>query len=84
VVEDTKDVSLNTLEIDIKETKLETGGKTLTPESHSHNEDTQTDKFAFGETLSAGSKATLTVKFIGQLNDKMAGLCSLLKLCLTS
>jgi len=45
----------------------------LTPVSHNYNEDTQTDKFTFGEELPAGSKATLTIKYVGHLNDKMAG-----------
>ncbi|KAF8533917.1 peptidase family M1-domain-containing protein [Trichophaea hybrida] len=73
IKEASTEISVNTLEINIKDTKLEHCGKTLTPVSHNYNEDTQTDKFAFGEELPAGSKATLTIKYVGQLNDKMAG-----------
>lgn len=73
IKEDTKDISLNSLEIDIKETKLEIGGNVLTPVSHDYNADLQTDKFSFGETLKSGEKGTLTIKYVGQLNDKMAG-----------
>ncbi|KAI5779518.1 peptidase family M1-domain-containing protein [Geopyxis carbonaria] len=73
VVEDTTSVSVNSLEIDIKEATLEYGGKTLKSESHDYNKEIQTDQFTFGESLTAGSKGKLTIKFVGQLNDKMAG-----------
>ena len=73
ITEATSDISLNTLEIDIKYTKLEYEGRTLSPTGHTYSEDIQTDKFSFGETLAAGSKATITIKYVGQLNDKMAG-----------
>lgn len=73
VVEDSKDISVNSLDIEILNTELEIGGKTYTPESHDYNKDTQTDKFTFCEALPAGSKATLKIKYVGQLNDKMAG-----------
>jgi aminopeptidase 2 len=53
--------------------KLVIGDKTLTPEKKSYNEDTQTDTFTFGETLSQGTKATLKIDYVGELNDKMAG-----------
>jgi aminopeptidase 2 len=73
IKETSKDISVNSLEIDIEETKLEINGKTLTPSKHDYNEDIQTDKFSFDEELPAGQKATLTIKYTGILNDKMAG-----------
>jgi hypothetical protein len=45
----------------------------LKPASHDYDKDVQTDKFTFDEELPVGGKATLTIKFVGQLNDKMAG-----------
>jgi aminopeptidase 2 len=39
----------------------------------SYNEETQTTKVAFEQVLTKGSKAQLEMKFVGQLNDKMAG-----------
>lgn len=37
------------------------------------NEDKQMTTVSFSNSLPAGSKAALTVKFQGTLNDKMAG-----------
>lgn len=73
IKEASKEVSINSLEIDVKETKLEIDGKTLTPVSSTYDEDIQTNSFTFGETLPEGAKATLAIKFVGILNDKMAG-----------
>jgi hypothetical protein len=39
----------------------------------SYAEETQTDKFTFAETLPTGSKVELHIKYVGELNDKMAG-----------
>ena len=74
VVEDTRSISLNTLQLKIHSTKISIGDKLITssPEIH-YNEDTQTTKILFNETIPGGSKATLTQTFAGTLNDNMAG-----------
>jgi aminopeptidase 2 len=73
-VEDTKSISLNTIDLNILSSKVSSGSKLIaaTPDV-SYNKDTQTTKVSFGETLSAGSKTTLTQEFTGNLNDNMAG-----------
>ncbi|KAK4616064.1 Aminopeptidase 2 [Fulvia fulva] len=74
VVEDTKAISLNSLEIDIKHTEIKAGGSTITSSPKlTHDEDTQTTHVEFTETIPAGTKATLIQKFEGTLNDNMAG-----------
>ena len=74
VVEDTRSISLNTLQLKIHSTKISIGDKLITssPEIH-YNEDTQTTKILFNETIPGGSQATLTQTFAGTLNDNMAG-----------
>ena len=74
VVEDTSSISLNTLQLKIHSSKISIGDKLITssPEIH-YNEDTQTTKILFNETIPGGSKATLTQTFAGTLNDNMAG-----------
>jgi len=73
IKEASKEISVNSLEVEVKETKLEIDGKSLTPVSSTYDEDIQTNKFTFDETLPEGATATLTIKFVGILNDKMAG-----------
>ncbi|KAF2169095.1 hypothetical protein M409DRAFT_36300 [Zasmidium cellare ATCC 36951] len=74
VVKDTTSISLNALEIDIKETKITSGSNVISSSpTLSHDEDSQTTKIEFNQTIPAGSKATLTHKFVGSLNDNMAG-----------
>lgn len=74
VVEDTKSISLNTLDLDIHETTVECGGSIISGlPILRFDEDTQTTKIDFEQTIKAGNKATLTQKFKGTLNDKMAG-----------
>ncbi|KAH9429076.1 hypothetical protein MCOR02_010488 [Pyricularia oryzae] len=73
VAEDSKSISLHTLEIDVKNAKVTSGGQTITSPKISYNEDTQVTKIDFDETISKGSKAELTIDFTGTLNDKMAG-----------
>ncbi|KAK6399329.1 Aminopeptidase 2 mitochondrial, partial [Oleoguttula sp. CCFEE 5521] len=74
VVEDTKSISLNTLELDIHSTKITSGDTTVSSSpTLSFDEDSQTTKIDFNDTIPAGRKATLTQKFTGTLNDKMAG-----------
>ncbi|QDS67523.1 hypothetical protein FKW77_002279 [Venturia effusa] len=74
VVEDTTSISLNTLDLNITSSKVSSGSKLIAAAPDvSYNKDTQTTKVSFGETLPAGSKATLTQVFTGTLNDNMAG-----------
>lgn len=75
VVEDTKSISLNTFEIEIHDTKISSGSTEIATESKrlSYDEDSQTTRIDFDETIPAGSKATLTLTFTGILNDNMAG-----------
>lgn len=74
VNEETTSISLNTVEIDILETKVTAGDRTIESEPKvSFDEDTQTTKIEFAEKIPAGSTAKLYHKFTGTLNDKMAG-----------
>ncbi|KAL2170053.1 hypothetical protein VTG60DRAFT_5325 [Thermothelomyces hinnuleus] len=74
VVEDSKSISLHTLELDIHDAKITSGGQTVSSSpTVSYNEDTQVSTFEFGNAVTKGSKAQLEIKFTGQLNDKMAG-----------
>lgn len=75
VVEDSKFISLNTFEIDIYDTKITSGSTEIAEgiKKLSYNEDSQTTTIGFDETIPAGSKATLTLKFTGILNENMAG-----------
>jgi aminopeptidase 2 len=74
VVKDTNSISLNAAELTIHSTKLTEGSHLISssPEIE-HNEDNQTIKITFKDTLKAGSDVTLTQKFTGTLNDKMVG-----------
>lgn len=74
VVEDTHSISLNTLDLKIHSTKVESGSTVIasSPELE-YNADTQSTKILLKEKLSAGSKATLIQEFTGTLNDNMAG-----------
>lgn len=74
VVEDTKSISLNTFEIDIVETKVTSGDTVISSSPKiTYNDDTQTTKVDFDQTIPAGSKAKLFHKFTGILNDSMSG-----------
>lgn len=74
VVEDTKSISLNTLELDIHKTEITCGSKTVSSSPKlQFDEDSQTTKIDFDESIPAGNKATLSLKFTGTLNDNMAG-----------
>lgn len=74
VVEDSTSISLNTVDLDIHETIIESAGATIssTP-ALSYNKDTQTTTVAFDQTIAAGQKVRLTQRFTGTLNDEMAG-----------
>lgn len=74
VVEDTRSISLNTVQVDILSTKVTSGSTTISSSPKiSYNEDTQTTTVEFDQTIPAGTKATLYHKFKGTLNDNMAG-----------
>ena len=74
VVENTTSISLNTIDLDIKDTKVHAGTKLISSSNELHyNKDTQTTTITLSETIPAGTKATLTQTFTGTLNDNMAG-----------
>ncbi|KAL7273583.1 Aminopeptidase 2 mitochondrial [Rhizina undulata] len=73
VVEDSTSVAVNSLDIDIKEVELKHGGNIQKPTETSYDKDIQTVTFKFKDTIPAGSKVTLTIKYVGDLNDNMAG-----------
>ena len=74
VKEETRSISLNTLELDIHSTKITNGGTEITssPEMKYHEPD-QVTTISFDKSIPAGSKAQLIQTFTGSLNDKMAG-----------
>ncbi|KAK4540281.1 hypothetical protein LTR36_009593 [Oleoguttula mirabilis] len=74
VLEDTKSISLNTFEIDIQETKVTSGSTVISSAPKiTYNDDTQTTKVDFDQTIPAGSKAKLFHRFSGILSNSMAG-----------
>lgn len=74
VVQDTSSISVNALELDITHTTIEAGGQVISSSPKlAHDEDSQTTKIDFDHTIPAGSKAKLVHKFVGSLNDNMAG-----------
>ncbi|KAK0618339.1 peptidase family M1-domain-containing protein [Bombardia bombarda] len=74
VADDSKSISLHTLELDIHSATVTSAGQTVSSApTVSYNEATQTTKLDFDNAVSKGSKAQLEIKFTGQLNDKMAG-----------
>ncbi|KAF1998041.1 hypothetical protein P154DRAFT_536680 [Amniculicola lignicola CBS 123094] len=74
VVDNTTDISLNTAELKIHSTTVLSGEQVIADSpALSHNEDDQTTKISFKQTLPGGTKATLKMTFSGTLNDNMAG-----------
>ncbi|POS86040.1 Metalloproteases (zincins) [Erysiphe pulchra] len=74
VVEDSTSISLNTLELEIQDTKILSGSNLISSSPViSYDESTQISKFSFENPLPKGITAQLQIKFKGQLNDKMAG-----------
>ncbi|PHH59184.1 hypothetical protein CDD81_3652 [Ophiocordyceps australis] len=74
VVESSTSISVNTLEIDIHSVAVSCEGKTICSSPKiSYDEPKQTTKLDLSSSLAKGSQAQLTIKFTGQLNDKMAG-----------
>lgn len=65
---------MNTNDLKIHSAKVTADGSTIsTSPALSHDEDSQTTKVSFDQTIPAGSKAQLTLVFTGNLNDNMAG-----------
>ncbi|KAF8422925.1 peptidase family M1-domain-containing protein [Tirmania nivea] len=74
VVEDTTEVSVNAMELNIHSAKLCHGGAAVQQQKGiKYNEDKQWATFEFQNTVPADSKAQLTITFTGTLNDKLAG-----------
>lgn len=74
VVEDTTSISLNTTELKIHSTKVSAGDHVISASpTVTSDDDAQTTKVSFDQTLPGGSKAQLTMVFSGILNDNMAG-----------
>ncbi|POS80893.1 aminopeptidase 2 [Diaporthe helianthi] len=74
VAEDSKSISLHTLELDIHSANISSDGNVISSSPQtSYDEKTQVSKFDFSDVIPKGSKAQLEIKFTGQLNDKMAG-----------
>jgi aminopeptidase 2 len=74
VVDDSTSISLNTNELKIHSTKITVGSETISDSpTVSHDEDSQTTTVKFGQTVTAGTEAKLTMTFTGSLNDDMAG-----------
>ncbi|CAI5757743.1 unnamed protein product [Candida verbasci] len=69
VNEETNYITLNSLEIDIHEAKI----NDVKIENFEFNEEKQIVTFRFEDYLKQGAKAYLYLKFTGELNDKMAG-----------
>lgn len=73
-MEDTNSISLNTLDLELHSTTVKSGDTVITSSPDvSYNEDTQTTKVSFKDTIPAGSKAQLIQTFTGVLNNNMAG-----------
>jgi len=74
VVEGSTSISLNTTDLKIHSASISSDGQLISESpTLSHDEDSQTLKISFDQTLPGGSKASLTIDFTGTLNDNMAG-----------
>ncbi|ANZ75050.1 BA75_02276T0 [Komagataella pastoris] len=75
VQENSSSITLHALEIDLHDSLLITANKSkISPLHVTSNHDDQSLTFQFKEgTLVKGDKVQLQLKFIGELNDKMAG-----------
>lgn len=74
VVEDTKSVALNTIDLEIKSSKIYgPGGMVISSPKTSENTETQTTTFSFDDVIPANTQAKLEIEFTGTLNDNMAG-----------
>jgi aminopeptidase 2 len=67
-------ISLNTLELQLLEYYIiNSNDEKIKPVAVLTNEEEQTTTFKFDDNLTQNSKVKLYIKFIGELNDKMAG-----------
>lgn len=75
VVNETSDfITLNTLELELLNSYvLNSNNEKLIPIDTIYNDDDQSTTFKFDKPFESGSKIQLYIKFIGELNDKMAG-----------
>lgn len=74
VAETSSSVTVNILDIKIGKVSISVdGGSPIEPVSTSENEDDNTVTFKFDKEFKAGSKAVLSIQYVGELNDKLAG-----------
>ncbi|KAF1950718.1 hypothetical protein CC80DRAFT_496632 [Byssothecium circinans] len=74
VVEDTTSITLNTIDLKVHTAKVTSGDQDISSSpTLAHDEEAQTTKVSFDQTIPSGSKAALTMTFTGTLNDNMAG-----------
>lgn len=74
MVEDTTSITLNTLELKLHSAKVTSGNQVISSSpTLAHDEDAQTTKVSFDQTIPGGAKASLNITFTGTLNDNMAG-----------
>jgi aminopeptidase 2 len=74
VVDDSKSISLHTIDLKLHSAKVSSGGQTVSSSPKiSYDEKTQVTTLDFDNEVSKGSKAQVEIKFTGELNDKMAG-----------
>lgn len=74
VLQDTKSIALNTIDLNITDTQVYVGSKRIATVSELHHDsDTQTTTTTLQETISSGSKATLTHTFDSTISEKLAG-----------
>ncbi|MCH8351430.1 MAG: M1 family metallopeptidase [Chloroflexi bacterium] len=72
VVEATREIVLNALDLEIASATLHCGGSENTAESITFDEERQTATLSFGQQIPIGD-ATLDISFTGELNDKLHG-----------
>ncbi|XXG94745.1 phosphopyruvate hydratase [Hypoxylon texense] len=73
VKEDSKSISLHTVEVDIHSAQIKSGESVISSSSAiTYDESKQVTKIEFEDAISKG-KTQLEIKYTGQLNDQMAG-----------
>ncbi|KAK9487097.1 peptidase family M1-domain-containing protein [Lipomyces starkeyi] len=73
VFETSKEVTVNSLEIEVHSASIDIAGSKYEATSTEFNEAVQTVKFTFDKEFVAGTQVVLGVTFTGLLNDKMSG-----------
>ncbi|KAJ4344702.1 Aminopeptidase 2 mitochondrial [Didymosphaeria variabile] len=74
VVENSTEITLNTIDLKIHSAKVTSGDKLISSSPElTNDDDAQTTKVGFKDTIPGGAKASLTLTFTGTLNDNMAG-----------